>query len=547
MANSGSFNTGNYKGRYLVFAWEEKSQSIENNTTTISWTMTGAGEAEWTYYLCQNIKVTISGETVFQHTKDKDGQITLGIGTVVASGEYTFKHNSNGTKNFTAYAEAGIYVWDVNVTGTGTFTLDTIPRASSLTAANGTLDVEQTLTINRAASTFKHRLTYRCGDVAGYIAGSATGYTTATSIKWTPLIGLAHENTEGTSVSVTLTLYTYAADGTHIGTTTETITCAIPTTVKPSVSISWKDLSGAAGTYGNPVQGISRLEITLTEQTSYSSPIASRSITVNGVKYTESPATTEPLAVAGSQKIAATIKDKRGRTGSNSAALEVLAYTAPVISALTVHRCDEDGTENDQGDYIKAVFSAAITPLNNKNTAVYKLRHKDSEAEDFTEVPLPELTGTYAVRNFGFIFEADGNSSHDVEVAATDNHGTATRATSASTAFTLLNWHPTGTGMGVGKVSERENAVEFGLDLYDKNGNQILGTGALVNLFLPVGSVVIRYDTINPGTIYTGTTWTQITARILRAGSAGSVGAEGSIADGSGRTYVDVAVWRRTA
>ena len=547
MANSGSFNTGNYKGRYLVFAWEEKSQSIENNTTTISWTMTGAGEAEWTYYLCQNIKVTISGETVFQHTKDKDGQITLGIGTVVASGEYTFKHNSNGTKNFTAYAEAGIYVWDVNVTGTGTFTLDTIPRASSLTAANGTLDVEQTLTINRAASTFKHRLTYRCGDVAGYIAGSATGYTTATSIKWTPLIGLAHENTEGTSVSVTLTLYTYAADGTHIGTTTETITCAIPTTVKPSVSISWKDLSGAAGTYGNPVQGISRLEITLTEQTSYSSPIASRSITVNGVKYTESPATTEPLAVAGSQKIAATIKDKRGRTGSNSAALEVLAYTAPVISALTVHRCDEDGTENDQGDYIKAVFSAAITPLNNKNTAVYKLRHKDSEAEDFTEVPLPELTGTYAVRNFGFIFEADGNSSHDVEVAATDNHGTATRATSASTAFTLLNWHHTGTGMGVGKVSERENAVEFGLDLYDKNGNQILGTGALVNLFLPVGSVVIRYDTINPGTIYTGTTWTQITARILRAGSAGSVGAEGSIADGSGRTYVDVAVWRRTA
>lgn len=547
MANSGSFNTGNYKGRYLVFAWEEKSQSIENNTTTISWTLTGAGEAEWTYYLCQNIKVTISGETVFRHTKDKDGQISLGIGTVVASGEYTFKHNNNGTKNFTAYAEAGIYVWDVNCTGTGTFTLDTIPRASSLTAANGTLDVEQTLTINRAASTFKHRLTYRCGDVAGYIAGSATGYTTATSIKWTPLIGLAHENTEGTSVSVTLTLYTYAADGTHIGTTTETITCAIPTTVKPSVSISWKDLSGASGTYGNPVQGISRLEITLAEQTSYSSPIASRSITVNGVKYTESPATTEPLAAAGPQKIAATIKDKRGRTGSNSAALEVLAYTAPVISALTVHRCDEDGTENDQGDYIKAVFSAVITPLNNKNTAVYKLRHKDSESENFTEVSLSDLTGVYAVNGFGFVFEADGNSSHDVEVVATDNHGTATRATSASTAFTLLNWHPTGTGMGVGKVSERENAVEFGLDLYDKNGNQILGTGALVNLFLPVGSVVIRYDTINPGTIYTGTTWTQITARILRAGSAGSVGAEGSIADGSGRTYIDVAVWRRTA
>ena len=360
MANSGSFKTGDYKGRYLVFAWTEKSQSIENNTTTISWTLTGAGEAEWKYYLCQNIKVTIAGETVFQHTLDDDGQITLAIGTVVASGEYTLKHNNDGTKNFTAYAEAGIYAWDVNCTGTGTFTLDTIPRASSLTASNGTLDVEQTLTINRAASSFKHRLTYRCGDVAGYIAGSATAYTTATSIKWTPLIGLAHENTTGPSVSVTLTLYTYTSDGTHVGTTTKTITCAIPTSVKPSVSIAWKDLSGAATTYGSPVQGISRLEITLTEQTSYSSPIATRSITANGATYTASPATTGALKTAGSQKIAATIKDKRGRTGSNSATFTVLAYTAPVVSKLAVHRCNEDGTENDQGDFIRAQFSAAI-------------------------------------------------------------------------------------------------------------------------------------------------------------------------------------------
>lgn len=547
MANSGSFKTGDYKGRYLVFAWTEKSQSIENNTTTISWTLTGAGEAEWKYYLCQNIKVTIAGETVFQHTLDEDGQITLAIGTVVASGEYTLKHNNDGTKNFTAYAEAGIYAWDVNCTGTGTFTLDTIPRASSLTASNGTLDVEQTLTINRAASSFKHRLTYRCGDVAGYIAGSSTTYTTATSIKWTPLIGLAHENTTGTSVSVTLTLYTYTSDGTHVGTTTKVITCAIPTSVKPSVSITWRDISGLTAKYGHPVQGLSRLEITLDEQTSYSSPIAHRSITANGATYNATPVTTEALTAAGSQKIAATIKDQRGRSGSNSATFTVLAYTAPVVSKLTVHRCDEDGAENDQGDFIRAVFSAAITALNNLNGADYVLRYKTSTAADYTEIELADLTKVYTVTDHEYIFAADGSNSYDVEVVATDNHGTATRATSASTAFTMLNWNEQGNGMGVGKVSERENAVEFALDLYDKNEDNILGTGDLVDFFFPVGSVVIRYDTKNPGTIYPGTTWTQITARVLRAGSAGSIGTEGSVADGSGRTYIDVAVWRRTA
>ena len=547
MANSGSFKTGDYSGRYLVFAWTEKSQSIENNTTTISWTLTGAGEAEWTYYLCQNIKVTIAGETVFQHTLDEDGQITLAIGTVVASGEYTLKHNNDGTKNFTAYAEAGIYAWAVNCTGSGTFTLDTIPRASSLTAANGTLDVEQTLTINRAASSFKHRLTYRCGDVAGYIAGSASGYTTATSIKWTPLIGLAHENTTGTAVSIELTLYTYTSDGTHVGTTTEFITCAIPTSVKPSVSIAWKDLSGAATKYGNPVQGISYLEITLTEQTSYSSPISYRSITANGATSNENPATTEVLKTAGAQKIAATIKDQRGRSGSNSANLDVLAYTAPVVSELTVHRCDEDGTENDQGDYIRVQFSAAITPLNNKNSAAYKLRYKISAETSYTEIDLADLADQYVVTDYTHPpIKADGNSSVDVEIVATDNHGTAARATSASTAFTLMNWNPSGTGMAIGKVSETENALEVALDLYNRDGLRLDAQG-LVNLFFPVGSMVLRYDTTNPGTIYPGTTWTQITARVLRAGSAGSIGAEGSIADGSGRTYIDVAVWRRTA
>lgn len=550
MANSGSFLTNGWYSSskddtiYLEFAWEVTATSIENNTKTIEWELRGKRSASG-YVMAGGFKVVIDGDT--EHSQSNDDRVELRDGTVVARGTKTFKHNNDGTRSFIVSVEGAIYDWATNNHGSATFTLDTIPRASSLTAANGTLDVEQTLTITRAASSFKHRLTYKCGDVAGYIAGSATTYTTATSIKWTPLIGLAHENTTGTSVSVTLTLYTYTSDGTHVGTVTKTITCAIPTSVKPSVSIAWKDLSGAMAKYGNPVQGLSRLEITLDEQTSYSSPIAYRSITANGATYNATPATTEALTAAGSQKIAATIKDQRGRSGSNSATFNVLAYTAPVVSKLTVHRCNADGTENDQGDFIRVVFSAAITALNNMNGATYTLRYKTSTSTDYTEIKLASLNKVYTVTDHEYIFAADGSSSYDVEVVATDNHGTATRATSASTAFTLLNWHESGTGMGVGKVSERENAVEFGLDLYDKNEDKILGTGDLVDFFLPVGSVVIRYDTKNPGTIYPGTTWTQITARVLRAGSAGSIGTEGSIADGSGRTYIDVAVWRRTA
>lgn len=644
MATSGSKIVEIFSWIRMRFSWEQTGQSVANNTTDINWkleliTTTGA-----LYRYGRTWSVTIDGT---KYSGSVDVSLDEYDSQVCASGTATVSHNADGTKTF-AYSFTHDFSLTLNsgkymgtYSGQGSDTLTTIPRASSLTAANGTLGTEQTLTINRAASSFKHRLTYKCGDVADYIAGSPTAYTTETAIKWTPPIGLAHENTTGTSVSVTLTLYTYASDGTHVGTTTKAITYAIPTSVKPSVAIAWADLSGAAGLYGNPVQGLSRLEITLTEQTSYSSPIASRSITANGATYNTSPATTGALTAAGSQKIAATIKDQRGRSGSNSVTLDVLAYTAPVVSKLTVHRCNEDGTENDQGDFIRVVFSAAITALNNKNTATYKLRYKVSAADYYGEdIPLAALAGQYTVTDYGYIFAADGSNSYDVEIVATDNHGTATRATSASTAFTLLNWHPSGTGMGVGKVSEAENTMEVALmsDFQGDVHGRVMGLGGLpvipagsdfnnytepgcwavtsnadasnianipikqagrlyisccigsstssyreqrfvpynyanpaqdnpayvryftksgstwdirkwINEALkayPIGSIHLRYDTKNPADLFGGT-WTQITARVLRAGAAGSIGAEGTLADGSGRTYIDVAVWRRTA
>ena len=647
MATNGSFNTSGYQNRYLTFSWVEKSQSIEKNTTTISWTLKGGGSASGFYYT-QNVTVKIAGEVVFQHTKAQNGQIKLYNGTAVASGTFTFTHDADGSKTFQVDVEAGIYVWEPNCSGTKTFTLDTIPRASTLTASNGTLGTAQTLTINRAVSTFKHRLTFKCGNQVGYIAGTMSDYTTATAVSWTPQINLAAHNTTGTSVEVTLTLYTYASDGTHIGTTTKVITCAMPVEVAPKCRAVWEDTTGLAAIYGKPVQGLSKLKITLETELAYDSKIASYSIAVNGVKYTTATATTDVLKEAGANKITSSVKDYRGRVGANIAPFDVLAYTAPVVSLLTVHRCNADGTENEQGNYVKATFSAAVTDLNGKNKPTYKVRYKAATASNYTEVTLTGLASSYTVTKYEYVFEADGNSSYDVEVIVSDNHGTAGRSTSASTAFTLINWGEDGTSMAIGKVSEKENCVEFGIesdfqgdvtgkayglgtlpaipenaDLNDyltpgvyavrttalagtvknlptqakragrlivsnANGATMTGVGkwayieqrfvpnaygaiaedtgawvrhisaggtntltyhAWINEALkayPIGSIHLRYDTKNPADLFGGT-WTQITARVLRAGSAGQIGTEGSIADGTGRTYIDVAVWRRTA
>lgn len=525
----------------------QTGQSVANNTSTVRilWKSTQSGQSYNNYTRTAKYYISINGGAEVEYSITYN--LPKASTKTILDTTITVPHNADGTGSVSVRTWMDTRISAGVVEKTAALKLDTIPRASSLTASNGTLGTEQTLTIKRAVSTFKHRLTYKCGDVVDYIAGSATTFTTGTSIEWTPPIGLAAENTKGTSVQVVFTLYTYAADGTHIGTTQKTITCAIPTSVKPSCTISVEDTAGLIEKYDAAVQGLSKLKITVKATTSQGAPISAYSISANGAKYNTNPATTEALTTAGTNKISATVKDTRGRSGSNSANVVVLPYVAPVVSLLTVHRCDEDGTDNDQGEYVKVIISGTVSGLNNQNTANYKLRYKKTNEATYTEETLTAIGNVYSVVNHIHVFQADGNSSFDVEVVLTDNHNTYARATSVSTAFTMLNWHKSGTGMGVGKVSELENAVEFGLPIYDQDDGLIVGIPALINLFLPVGSVVIRYDTKNPATLYPGTTWVQITARVLRAGSAGSIGAEGGLADGSARTYIDVAVWRRTA
>lgn len=476
MAASGSFNTTAYSGRYLTFAWTETSQSIEKNQTTISWTLKGAG-GDSTWYMAGAFKLVIDSKTVYSSAT----RIQLGNGTTVASGTYTFTHGSDGSKKFTASAEAGIYTYAVNCTGSGTFTLDTIPRKSSLTVSNGTLGTAQTLTITEKASAFKHKIEYNCGSLAGYVAGSASSFETSNSISWTPPLSFATQNTTGTSVSVKLTLYTYTSDGTNIGYEQKTITCAIPASVKPSCTFTLDDTTGIDDTYGSPVQGLSKIKYKVTATTAQGSPIASYAVSIDGTNYTKAEATTGALKKAGDSVVTVTVKDKRGRTGTASYTMKVQAYTAPNVSKLTVHRCDADGTNNDQGGYIRVVFSAAVTSLSSKNTAAYKLQYKKTSASSYTTKNFTELANVYTVTDQEFIFAADATSSYDVVVTATDRHKATPRATTASTAFSLIDFHPEGNGLRFGGVAEEENTLQNDLHLRQIGNRYAFSTPGVAN------------------------------------------------------------------
>lgn len=507
MATSGSFGTTAFEGRCLVFSWQVTKQDVVKNQTTISWTLKGGQYAEGdpnVWYKARNISVIIAAEQVYSQS----GEIDLYPSSMVASGTKTFTHNAAGGYSFSVSVAGAIFMWSLNVSGTATYTLDIIPRASQpscVTWPEHTQNVGEfgdtiSIHMNRKADVFTHTVRYAFGSLTGTIA---TGVTTGTT--WKIPLSFMDLIPKDTSGSGTIYVDTYQ-NGSIVGTKYCGFTAKVPASVKPSCSMTLKDITGVGDIYGSPVQNLSRIKATINPTLAYKSPIVSYKITIEGVTYNAAEATSPVLKNAGDSPVTVTVTDQRGRSGSASYTMKVQAYSPPAISLLTVHRCDADGTENEQGEHVKAIFSAALSSMNSKNTAAYTLRYKQSTEYDYTEVTLSALNNVYAVNSYAYIFEATSDHSYDVQVEARDRHNTATRDTSASTAFTLLNWGEDGKSMGIGKVAEKENTLQIALDV------EFIGkvSGTILDVLLPVGSIIMRYDHTNPGTLYPGTTWARI-------------------------------------
>lgn len=458
MALSGTLKTSSYEGRYYQFDWKA-TQSESSNQSTISWILKAVGgSAGW--YAERTLKVVLAGSTVYSKTD----RVQRYSGTI-SSGTKVITHDSSGNASFSVSIQAAVYGTSVNCTGSGSFTLDNIPRKSTLTVENGTLGTAQTLTVTKASSGFTHTITATCG------SESTTVCTTSdsTSISFTPPLAWASQNTERTTVSVVYKITTYNGS-TSIGSNGYTKSYTIPSSVKPSCTVDVIDPTGYADTYGGYIKGLSKFEVVVTPTISYGSTIASYSTTANGSTYSSSSFTTDILKSSGTLTISATVKDKRGRSGTASISNTVLDYAFPSVNLLTVHRCDSDGTANDQGEYCKIVFSAAITSLNSKNTAEYLLKYKKSSSSTYTSVTLDTYDGEYSVSEGSYIFAADGGSSYDIQLSAIDAFGATTRSTSMSTTTTLINWLASGLGMAIGKVAELSEYLEIAFQtLFHKN------------------------------------------------------------------------------
>lgn len=133
MALSGSVTTNYWSNssgatRGYTLSWTAV-QSVANNQSTISWTLSTAGTYQYTVAE-RTLYAVIAGTTVVSKTD----RVMRGAGTV-ASGSFTVNHASDGTYGFTASIQAAVYTSAINCTGSASFTLDRIARQANITSA----------------------------------------------------------------------------------------------------------------------------------------------------------------------------------------------------------------------------------------------------------------------------------------------------------------------------------------------------------------------------------------------------------------------------
>lgn len=464
MALSGSVTTTSSYNRSVTLSWSA-SQSVANNTSTISWTLKGSGSASG-WVRVSELRVKINGSQVYY--RSSDNHTDCYSGTQLASGTTTISHNSDGTKTFSISVEAGIYQWAINCSGSGSFTLNTIPRASSISVGTLTMGTAGTITISRASSSFTHTISYAWGDTSASGISAGKGYkgtivskTTGTSVSWTPSLNLANVIPSATSGVGTLTCDTYSGS-TKVGSKSITFTCNVPSSVKPSITSASVTVDNSANSviagWGLYVVGYSKAKITAVASGSYKSTISS--FTISGGYSTTQTGTSlsytgAKLTSSGSKTFNVVAKDSRGRSSDAKSAgtITVYAYSKPTVSSFTAERSSTDATKM----VIKANWTFAS--VNSKNSATATLYYKRSSATGWTTYgTIAKNTSTTLTVDFAEEY------SYNFRVIVKDAVGnSAQEETFVSTISVLLDFRAGGKGLGVGKIAETD-AMEVALD-----------------------------------------------------------------------------------
>lgn len=485
MALSGSLYSSTWTGETywgrLYFYWTA-TQNVANNTSTISWSISAnvgknsGGNSGWITF--SELSVKINNESVYY--RSASNHTNCSNGTSLASGTKTLTHNSDGTCTFSVSIGAGIYNYSINKTGSSTFTLNTIARASSIDAAwDGVLGGTCGIKWTPASSSFKFKLKFVLGNW-NYTTGIISPNTTSQYLynSYTISLEAANQIPNATSGTMTVYLYTYSDNGsTQIGSTaSKTFSVAVPSSVIPTISrvnASIVNSNSVVNGWGVAVAGYTKVKVEATASGAYSSTI--KSFYVGGYNVTKTGTslsfTGDVITKSGNHVFDVVATDSRGRKSTQvlSSQIYFYPYSKPTVSAFSVAR----SSSNAQQIVVKANWSYAS--VNSKNSATAKLYYKRSTASSWTQYGDITSSKDTNITLSGVTFNEA--YSYNFKVVVTDAlSNKAQEEAFVSTIEVLMDFRAGGKGLGIGKIAETDN-LEVALnsvfigDVYIKVGN----------------------------------------------------------------------------
>lgn len=475
MASNGYISNQFRTGYKVQIYWVLNSQNVANNTSNITvhaqLVSTDSGY-NISASAVKNGSLTINGT---EYSFTFNATLSSNQTKTVYSKTLDITHGSDGVKSISVATTLGIAVtlsgtYYGNVSTNGTISLNTIPRGSSisLNTTNGTLgSTKFVVTINRASTSFTHKVYYRFGSINVLINGTAT-----TTAEFTPALGDSAQIPNATSGTGSVVVETYNGS-TLVGTVSSSITLQIPSSVVPTITGLTATLvpDGAAASYGY-VKGKSKCKLSITGASgTYQSSIKSYHISGGGFTGTSVDYTTGALTTSGTVTFTAYITDSRGRqSASKTVSISVLDYTIPNITGFSVIRCFSNGIANDDGTYLKLIPTYTYSSMGGSNSVTSSATYKATDTSVWTSAGAISSGVTKIVGSGGI----STSKSYDVKFSVADNFTSVSRSVLIPSAFVTLDFKNGGKGIAIGKAAEYNDLFDINMNVRLQDSKSIL-------------------------------------------------------------------------
>lgn len=441
MAKNGTIRASINNSNWAELYWEEKSQSIANNTTTISWEVTLYGNRFQSSI--QTCGVQIDGKYIFI------GKVDIGSnGTgynILASGDYVITHNSDGSKTFSCsfFQEinqtiAGYKI--TTLTGSDTFTLDKIPRAATITSAPNFTDEENPVLkySNSAGTSASLQAAILLSDGSTSIAEYRTISNTRNS--YTFNLTEAERNkiwqlsANSKSLTVRFYLKTTLGGRTYSTYTTKTLTIvnANPTISATVTNNSSEQIIALTGGdklikyYSSANVSTQATALKNATITSYKITCGSKNITTASGTFTE----------VESGDFVFSVVDSRGNIATQTITKDIIDYIKLTCN-LDAKNPNAEGEMNFSvnGNY----FNNSFGLVNNSLTIQYRYKENDGEFIDWIDVsPVNVSENTYSCDTT--VTGLNYMNAYTFQARAIDKLVTIESSTSTVKAIPIFDW-----------------------------------------------------------------------------------------------------------